>query len=500
MLKQTQNQRLQQKLSPQQIQYIKMLQIPTVALESRIKEELEENPALSLVEDGHDILSNPETATSDEDFFNDEETTSDAHEEDAEFLKSQKEMEVPLEEYLQDTTNDYPYLNDYGEEEERYEKPIVQRKSLYDSLIEQIGFLDLTELEYIIAEQIVGSIDEDGYLRREIESITDELIFKYNLSVTDEQVLEVLKKVQTIEPAGIAARNLQECLLLQMERNSNIHKLKEWKIAYKIIKDFFDELAKKHYDKIIQRLNIDVKEFKEAEYIIKHLNPKPGDSQSDSRLQTIVPDFILSFDDNDNIQVKLNKRNAPELKVSDEYLKMLEKYQQSHHVESRETIQFIKTKIDSAKYFIDAILQRQITLYKTMMAIVKHQKDFFLSEGDESQLKPMILKTIADDIQMDISTVSRVVNNKFVETPFGMYELKFFFSEGIQTDSGEEVSNKEVKKILKEVIDNEDKTKPLSDDKLEKILKEKGYDVARRTVAKYREQLGIPVARLRKQL
>ncbi len=509
MLKQTQNQKLLQKLSPQQIQYIKLLELPTVSLETRIKEELEENPVLILEEDNldsnytnesdynlddHDVIDNQKKL--------DEEVANDL----------QNINEISLEEYIQQPDeNDYRNYNYDDNDDERYERPIIQVNSMYEDLVNQLGMLELTELEYIIGKEIIGELDEDGYLRKEklndskekepisIESITDYIVYHYKMNVTDEQVESVLKKIQTLDPPGIGARTLKECLLIQLQRNPDYHKNKNIQIAYSIIKDFFEELSKKHYEKILQKLNISSEDLKLALNVIKHLNQKPG-AQFDTKVLAITPDFILTIDDYNEIHVKLNKGNAPQLKLDKNYMAMLEKYQQSNLNEAKETYQFVKNKVDSAKFFIDAIRQRSATLYKIMMTIAHKQKEFFLSDGDESQLKPMILEDVANEIGMDISTVSRSVNSKYVETPFGIYELKFFFSSSITTDSGDEVSNKEVKKILKEIIDNENKSKPYSDEKLEELMRQKGYDIARRTIAKYREQMNIPVARLRKEL
>ncbi len=507
MLKQTQNQKLLQKLSPQQIQYIKLLELPTTLLETRIKEEMEENPVLILEEDNlnPNYINNESDYNLDDDIENhklDEEVANDL----------QNTHEISLEEYIQQSDEqDYRSYNYDDNDDERYERPIVQVNSMYEDLVNQLGMLELTELEYIIGKEIIGELDEDGYLRKEklndskekepisIESITDYLIYNYKLNVTDEQVESVLKKIQTLDPPGIGARDLRECLLIQLQRNPDFHKNKSVQIAYSIVKDYFDELSKKHYEKIAQKLGITSEELKFALNVIKHLNHKPG-SQFDTKILTITPDFILTIDDNNEIHIKLNKGNAPQLKLDKNYMAMLEKYQQSNLNEAKETYQFVKNKVDSAKFFIEAIRQRSATLYKIMMTIAHKQKEFFLSDGDESQLKPMILEDVANEIGMDISTISRSVNSKYVETPFGIYELKFFFSSSITTDSGDEVSNKEVKKILKEIIDNENKSKPYSDEKLEELMRQKGYDIARRTIAKYREQMGIPVARLRKEL
>ncbi len=510
MLKQTQNQKLLQKLSPQQIQYIKLLEVPTALLDAKIKEIMEENPALILDED-----DNPNYFIEEQDDCDLEEVENKNHvlnENVANDLQNQNE--ISLEEYIEQNEQDYRDNNyDYTNgEDERYERPIVQVNSMYEDLMNQLGLLDLDELEYIIGKEIIGELDEDGYLRKEkkqgshekkpipIQLITDRIKAVYEIKdVTDEMVEIVLKKIQTLDPPGIGARDLRECLLIQLQRNPDFHKNKNVANAYYIIRDFFEELSKKHYEKIITKLGITHEELKEAIHVIQHLNHKPG-AQFDTKNLAIIPDFILTISDNNEIYVKLDRGNAPNLKLNKNYLDMLEKYQQSNYNEAKETYQFLKNKVDSAKSFIEVIRQRVATLYKIMMTIANKQKDFFLSDGDESKLKPMILEDVAKEINMDISTVSRAVNSKYVETPFGIYELKFFFSSSITKESGDEVSNKEVKKILKEIIDNEDKSKPYSDEKLEKLIRERGYDVARRTIAKYREQMNIPVARLRKEL
>ncbi len=507
MLRQTQSQKLLQKLSPQQIQYIKLLELPTVLLESRIKEEIEENPILVLKDENlTEVFDENQQYELEEDSKIPKLSEEVVHE-------IQNQNEISLEEHIYQ--HDEPSYRDYNlednDEEDRYERPIVQVNSMYEDLMNQLGMLELSELEYLIGQEIIGELDEDGYLRKEkntdnhekepisIESITDYLIYHYKIQVTDEQVESVLKKIQSLDPPGIGARDLRECLLIQLQRNPDFYKNKSISTAYLIIKDYFDELIKKHYDKILQKLNISPEELKAAIHEIKHLNQKPG-AQYDTKILSITPDFILTIDDNNQIHIKLDKGNAPNLKLDKNYMDMLEKYQNSNYNEAKETYQYIKSKYDSAKFFIDAIRQRAATLYKIMMTIAYKQKDFFLSDGDESKLKPMILEDIANEIGMDISTVSRSVNSKYVETPFGIYELKFFFSSSITTDSGDEVSNKEVKKVLKEIIENEDKSRPYSDEKLEKLMRERGYDIARRTIAKYREQMNIPVARLRKEL
>jgi RNA polymerase sigma-54 factor len=471
-------QTLGQKLSPQQIQFIKLLQVPTAELEARIEEELEMNPAL---EEGADEADEPEM----------------------EFEETQEKTDdLDISDYLRDDDlSGYKMQGDGDNNTEEREMPIASMNSLHEQLITQLGFLGLEEHQYVIGQQLVGSIESDGYIRRELEAIINDLAFSQNIETDLDEVEEILRKIQTFDPAGIAARNLQECLLLQLERRADQHNV-DVVVATRIIQDCFDEFTKKHYDKIMKRLGIDDDEFiKDAVDLITKLNPKPGGSSAGLiRTQYLIPDFIIT-NNNGKLEVALNSRNAPELRISRSYAEMFQTYDQSDKKDKKlkETVTFVKQKLDAAKWFIDAIKQRQNTLLRTMRAIVDYQYEFFL-EGDESQLKPMILKDIANIIQMDISTVSRVANSKAVQTEFGVYPLKYFFSEGIATDSGEDASSREVKHILKTLIEAEDKKKPLSDDKLEKLLKGKGYNIARRTVAKYREQLNIPVARLRKEL
>ena len=474
-------QTLSQKLSPQQIQFIKLLQVPTVELETRIEEELETNPAL---EEGRE---EPEEQTEQSEEF--EEKTEPADD------------EISFEDYLHDDYSGYKMQGDGNNpDEEDREIPLATASTLNDQLINQLGFLGLEERQEKIGEQLIGSIENDGYIRRELEAIINDLAFSMNIDTDMDELEEILRKVQTFDPPGIAARNLQECLLLQLERK--IDHSPEVELAIEIIEDCFADFTKKHYDKIIKKLNIENDEdLKSAINLITKLNPKPGGSSGELvKTQYLIPDFLLT-NNNGKLELTLNSRNAPELRISRSYSEMMDTYDKSKKKDKklRETASFVKQKLDSAKWFIDAIKQRQQTLLNTMRSIVNFQYDFFLS-GDESKLKPMILKDIAGEIHMDISTVSRVANSKSIQTEFGIFPLKYFFSEGIATESGDDVSSREVKHHLKEVIDNEDKKKPLSDDKLEKILKSKGYNIARRTVAKYREQLNIPVARLRKEL
>lgn len=471
-------QSLQQKLSPQQIQFIKLLQVPTAELEGRIEEELEENPAL---EEGKE---EPEDI---EDEYQEEERS--------------EEDEIDVDDYLRDDDFSGYKMQGDGDNEDK-EMPIATYSTLNERLMDQLGYLKLDDRQYTIGKQLIGSIESDGYIRRDLEAIINDLAFSQNIDTDIDEVEEILRKIQEFDPPGIAARNLQECLLIQLERKERGSHSIDIVVSKKIIEECFDEFTKKHYSKIMKKLDLEDEDYiKDAIEYIKKLNPKPGGSSTGiARTQYLIPDFILT-NDNGELELSLNSRNAPELKVSRSYSEMLKAYDKSDKSDKKlkDTVSFVKQKLDAAKWFIDAIKQRQHTLLNTMQAILDFQYEYFL-EGDESKLKPMILKDIANIINMDISTVSRVANSKSIQTDFGIFPLKYFFSEGIATDSGEDVSSREVKNELRKAIEEEDKKKPLSDDKLEKILKSKGYNIARRTVAKYREQLNIPVARLRKEL
>lgn len=473
-------QSLSQKLSPQQIQFIKLLQVPTAELDTRIEEELEVNPAL---EEGTQEKEEYET----EEEFDEYDQSTD------------KES---IEEYLHDDFSGYKMQGDGNSpDEDDKEMPISVGSTLHETLMTQLGYLRLNEREDMIGRQLIGSIDADGYIRRELEAIVNDLAFSQNIETDVEELESTLYKIQDFDPPGIGARNLQECLTLQLERKDA--EVENLDIAKLIVEKCFNEFSKKHYDKIAKKLGIEGEEqLKEAISIITKLNPKPGGGAGEETVKTqyLIPDFLLT-NNNGKLELTLNSRNAPQLKVSRSYADMLHAYDKSNKKDKKlkETVSFIKQKLDSAKWFIDAIKQRQNTLLNTMQAIIDFQYDYFL-EGDESKLRPMILKDIADRIHMDISTISRVANSKSIQTEFGIFPLKYFFSEGIATESGEDVSSREVKNKLKEIIGKEAKAKPLSDDKLEKLLKAEGYNIARRTVAKYREQLNIPVARLRKQL
>ncbi|MEY5047700.1 MAG: polymerase factor sigma-54 [Bacteroidota bacterium] len=488
---------LSQKLSPQQIQFIKLLQIPTAELEARIEEELEINPAL---EEGEFTEGPADEVDNNDDNFDEEYDNSSENDDYEDSKEDSYDEEIPLTDYLDEDYAGYKMQGDgNGNDEEDRDIPFTSDVTLSELLQNQLGFLKLSERETIIGEQLIGTIDNDGYIRRDLEAIANDLAFQQSFETDIDEIESVLFKIQTFEPAGVGARNLQECLLLQLKRRHDHQELLD--IAIDIIEHSFEEFTKKHYEKIQKKYNIDDEQFKEVIDIITHLNPKPGGSEGgDVKSQYIIPDYILT-NNNGKLELSLNSKNAPDLKISRAYMEMFETYDKSDKKDKkmREAVTFVKHKLDSAKWFIDAIYQRQLTLLRTMEAILKMQYDFFL-EGDETKLKPMILKDIATVIDMDISTVSRVASSKTILTEFGLYPLKYFFSEGITTDSGEDVSSREVKQLIKEIIDKEEKQKPLSDDKLDEILREKGYNIARRTVAKYREQMGIPVARLRKEV
>lgn len=478
-LKQHLAQKMEQRLSPQQIQLMKLLQVPTMELDQRIKQEIEENPALE------------EGADRDEEFESQEDEYGDSEEKDDDF---------DIDDYISDDADYKTYANNTSKDDEEKVIPFSGAATFQERLQNQLFMLDLDDKQYIIADTIIGNLDDSGYLNREIEAIVDDLAFSLNVSATEEEVEEVLKKIQELDPAGVGARDLQECLLIQINRkqDGDITKF----TAKKILEDYFEEFTKKHYKKIMKDLEIDEQDLKEAIDEIVRLNPKPGGSskESGSNFQQIIPDFMVLENDGE-LSLTINGRNAPALKVNREYEKMLRNYAEGakSSKSDKEALTFVKQKLEGAKWFIDAIKQRQNTLLTTMQAIMEYQHDYFLS-GDEASLKPMILKDIAEKVDLDISTISRVANSKYVQTNYGIFPLKFFFSESMAKDTGEEVSTREVKQILQDAVNNEEKRKPLTDEKLMNLLKEKGYTIARRTVAKYREQLNIPVARLRKEL
>lgn len=485
MLKQSLQQKLQQKLSPQQIQLMKLLQVPAIALEQRIKEEMEANPVL---EEGEEV-----------DFEENESSVEDNEE-------PKDEMEQALEDFdYEEYTDDYipeykTRANNYSADDEDKSAPIVYHDSFLSSLETQLGYLNLNEKETLLASTLIGNLDDNGYLGRDLESIINDLAFTQGIETTYEELEQILLQIQDFDPPGIGARDLNECLLLQLLKKDQ--EIPQIQLATIIIEKDFNAFAKKHYQKIIDKFEITEEELKEAIDEITKLNPKPGGSISGNKVsnQTIIPDFILTNSDGEP-GVVLTSPNMPELRISRDYKEMLKAYAEGGEKskEDKKGLFFVKQKIDSAKWFIDAIRQRQNTLLSTAEAIVEYQKDYF-QDGDETQLKPMILKNIAEIVNLDISTISRVVNSKYIQTPFGTFLLKKLFSESLSTESGEEVSTIEVKRILQNIIDQEDKKRPLTDEKLALLLKEKKYNIARRTVAKYREQLNIPVGRLRKKI
>ena len=490
MLRQSQVLKLQQKLSPQQIQLMKLIQLPTQALEDRIQEELEVNPALET-----------ESQADEDPFETDYEAPEDDYssaEEDERYTESK---EQDFSEELFDDTPEYRLnANNYSADDETYEAPIVARMDLSDVLHEQLALRSLAPQKEALCKYLIGTLDDDGYLRRELVDIVDDLAFSLGIFIEPSELEEALRVVQSMDPSGVGARNLQECMTLQLARRPDTPTVLN---ARALVVRYFDELAKRHYSRMMQGLGTNEEGLKSALEEISRINPKPGGSatQGAEPSQVVVPDFLVTAIDG-KLELKLNGRNAPELNVSREYKEMLAHYRQAKGFDSdkqKEAFSFIKGKIDSAKWFIEAIKQRQQTLLLTMSAIMRYQEDYFLT-GDDRKLKPMILKDIADEVGMDISTVSRVASQKYVQTPFGTFLIKRFFSESMTNSEGEEVSTREIKKILEESIGEEDSRDPLTDDALAVLLKDKGYPIARRTVAKYREQLGLPVARLRKTL
>ncbi|MDF0716805.1 RNA polymerase factor sigma-54 [Muricauda sp. 334s03] len=485
MLKQHLQFKLSQKLSPQQIQLMKLIQLPTQAFEQRLKQELEENPALESGKEETDALDDIYEDTYDDSADNENIDTD----------------EINIDDYLSDDEiPDYrTQANNYSTDDEDKRVPYAAGTSFNQYLLNQLNTVYLDDQEWAIAEFLVGSVDESGYIRRPLPDIMDDLAFTQNIYVEEDKIVEVLKIVQDLDPPGVAARSLDECLIIQLKRKEQKPSVE---LAINILERSFDHFTKKHYSKLIQKHHISEEELKDAISEIEKLNPKPGGSYSGNTrmIEHIVPDFSIKIVDGE-LELTLNGRNAPELHVSKDYSNMLEGYKNAKEKSKsqKDTVMFIKQKLDAAKWFIDAIRQRQQTLFITMNTIMEYQKEYFMT-GDERKLRPMILKDIADKIDMDVSTVSRVANSKYVDTPYGTKLIKDFFSESMKNEQGEDVSTREIKKILETVIRDEDKKKPLTDAKLAKMLKEKGYPIARRTVAKYREQLDIPVARLRKEI
>ncbi len=496
MLKQRLQQKLLQKLSPQQILLMKLLQVPTVELEQRIKQEIEDNPALE--------SEDTEAKTEDLEFDNNNDTVDDVDNDIQAEAGNENKDDFDIDEYYkgEDEIPEYKLqVNNRSRDDERKEIPYSSGITFHELLQQQLGLRHLNDHQYQIGQYIIGNIDDSGYLQRSIDSMVDDLAFMHNLTTTKKELEEVLSIIQDFDPPGVGARNLQECLLIQLKHKYKEDPSETIELAIKIIKRYFNEFTKKHYEKIIKRANITEQQLKDAMSIILTLNPKPGNSLGETARNNhyIIPDFTIT-NNNGELELSLNTWNTPDLHVSNTYANMLNQLANKKKGKSdKETFTFIKNKVDSARWFIEAVKQRQNTLYITMKAIMDYQKEYFLT-GDDTKLKPMILKNIADIVGMDISTISRVANSKYVQTPFGTFLLKSFFSESMQKEDGEEVSTREIKTLLKELIDDEDKRKPLTDENLTKLLKEKGYPIARRTIAKYREQLGIPVARLRKEL
>ena len=491
MLKQFLNLKLSQKLSPQQIQLMKLIQLPTQAFEQRLLEEMNENPALETGAEEEEIYEKDE-------FDND-----DANDEFDDYDDNDNEdtSDINIDEYLSsDETPDYKtQANNYSDDDEERESPLVAPISFHQDLINQLNTFILNDDEREIAEFLVGSIDDMGYIRRSIQDMVDDMAFTQGIYTDEKTVERILHIIHELEPSGVGARDLQECLLLQLKHKTPTEYVA---LATDIIENQFEAFTKKHYDKLIQKYSVSNEQLKKAVHEIEKLNPKPGGSFTGNNkiTENVVPDFAIRIVD-DELELTLNGRNAPSLHVSKDYQEMMQTYKSSSDKSNaqKDAVQFIKQKLDSAKWFIDAIKQRQETLFVTMNAIMHYQEEFFL-EGDETKLKPMILKDIADMVGLDISTISRVANSKYVETPYGTKLIKEFFSEAMKNDQGEDVSTLEIKKILQNVIEDEDKHKPLPDDQLAEILLEKGYPIARRTIAKYREQLDIPVARMRKKM
>ena len=485
MLKHQLKFKLSQKLSPQQIQLMKLIQLPTQAFEQRVKQELEDNPALDSGKEKTDEYE------FEDEFKNEDQDT------DSEVI----ETEINVDEYLSDDEipNYRLQANNYSKDDDEKTVPYASGTSFSQHLKTQLQTFRLKEDEMQIAEFLVGSVDESGYIRRDVPDIVDDLAFTQNVYTDEETVERIFKIVHQLDPAGVGARNLQECLLIQLKRRNETASVE---LAEKILKDAFDQFTKKHYNKLLAKFDITEDQLRDAIDEIEHLNPKPGGTYSGNLkpVEHVTPDFTIKIKDGE-LELSLNGRNAPQMHVSREYNNMLKGYKESKKKtkEQKDAVMFIKQKLDAAKWFIEAIRQRQETLFVTMSAIMHHQEEYFLS-GDERDLKPMILKDIAEEIEMDVSTVSRVANSKYVDTPYGTKLIKEFFSESMKNDQGEDVSTREIKKILEITVGEEDKKKPLTDEKLSKILKDKGYPIARRTVAKYREQLDIPVARLRKEI
>jgi RNA polymerase sigma-54 factor len=516
MLGQNQYQTLTPSLSPQQIQLMKLLQLPTTALEQRIQEEIEGNPVLETGDEYDDPYADdtPAESEAEKDDLADDASEDFREEEEVPLREDDYELDEYLERYAEDDPSEYKMKGESrNADEDEKTIPIALENSFHEFLEQQMGLLDLkTEREVLIAKQIIGSIDEDGYLRRDPINICDDLMFLQNIHADEKEVLAILEKIQRFDPPGIGARTLQECLLIQIRNKleggvKDPETIKNLRLAARLILDLFDEFTKKHFQKMQKHLNLTEEQLKDVLDEVLKLNPKPASghaSEQERNMQYIVPDFTIETKEGNRLELSVDSRNVPDLRISEHYREMLKSYRNQRNKNTsarmqKEAVMFIKQKIDSAKWFIDAIRQREQTMFKTMYAIMTYQQEFFMT-GDAKRLKPMILKDIADVTGLDISTVSRVANSKYVQTEFGTKRLKDFFSESLQTSEGDEVSTLEVKKILTDIIKIESNRKPFSDEKLKSMLQDKGYNIARRTVAKYREQLNIPVARLRKSL
>lgn len=500
MLRQNLSQKLQQKLSPQQLMYVKLLEMNTLNFEQRLEEEMIENPALESGKDDDEFTTEFSEDSYDDVVLGDGDEIQVSEFEDSEIVAVDKALEsTDITDYMEDDGGDFRLNEDYNPDQEEKEFPVVTvHTSFRENLLEQVYTVLETEKDEKIAEQIVGSLDDDGYLRRELRSIVNDFLFQYNIQTNEEELERVLKIIQKFDPPGVGARTLQECLLIQIKRKAEKGRNPILELARMVITDCMEDFTKRHFEKIAAKLDVNVEYLKETIHFITKLNPKPASSDEDTKNETIIPDFLV-VESYGEMDISLNQGNQPDLRVSRGFIDTLVQYdkQNSKNGHVKEAVQFVKQKIDGAKWFIDAVKQRQNTLLNTMRVIVDIQKEFFKT-GDSAKIRPMKLKDVAEKMQMDISTVSRVASSKYVQTDYGIYLLKFFFSEGITNEDGEEVTTKEVKRIMEAAIENEDKSNPMNDDELTELLKTKGYTMARRTVAKYREQLNIPVARLRK--
>jgi RNA polymerase sigma-54 factor len=500
MLKQNLSQKLQQKLSPQQLMYVKLLELNTLNFEQRLEEEMIENPALESGKDDDDFVSEyAEDSYTDIEVDLGEDYTPEFEDSEIQAVDKAIEHAEIADGYTDDDGGDFRLNEDYNPDQEERDFPIVTVNiSFRDNLIEQVNAVLSSETEEKLAEQIIGSLDDDGYLRRELRSIVNDFLFQYNIRTTEEELERILKIIQKFDPPGVGARSLQECLLVQIKRKEEKGRNPIMELAKMVITECMEDFSKRHFEKIANKLDVNVEYLKEAIYFITKLNPKPASSEEETKNETIIPDFMV-VESYGELDISLNQSNQPDLRVSRGFIETLVEYDKNNAKKghAKEAVQFVKQKIDGAKWFIDAVKQRQNTLLNTMRVIVEIQKEFFKT-GDSSKIRPMKLKDVAEKLQMDISTVSRVASSKYVQTDYGIYLLKYFFSEGITNEDGEEVTTKEVKRIMEAAIDNEDKNNPMNDDELTELLKTKGYTMARRTVAKYREQLNIPVARLRK--